>query len=62
MYKKVFEFNGIAKTIPTKHPTVKKTGVWTDGLSLSSEFEPNWSCAYVIQPNRKYKITIEIEE
>lgn len=62
MFKKVFEFEAISKSFTTKFADLEKVGVWTDGLGLISEAEPNWPCAYKLKPNKKYKITIEIDE
>jgi hypothetical protein len=42
-----------------KYPQLEKIGVWTDGLSISSEYEPGWRPAYRFVKGQKYRITIE---
>jgi hypothetical protein len=38
---------------------LERLGVWTDGLSISSEYEPGWAPAFRFKKGEKYRITIE---
>ena len=59
MFKKVFEFENIGKVININYVNVRCVGVWTDGLIIKSECEPDWPCAFELKENKKYRITIE---
>lgn len=53
----VFSFESVAKPVKNKH-NVEILGVWTDGLSITSEYEPGWAPAYRFKKDKTYRITI----
>jgi hypothetical protein len=57
--KKKYSFEAYAEEIESQYAGLEKVAVWSDGLSIKSEWERGWTPAYRFVPGKRYRITIE---